>query len=560
MQTQWDDRRVTVPVQDLVAEGREALRSGDAFRARRVFELALARSASGDVIEGLARASYLELDYPAAIAGWERAYAAHRDGGDLMGAVRVARMLAYMHGTVVGDRAVMRGWLARAQTLLGDATETLEGGWVSLDIARFFEPDPILQEERFRATLAVARQFGDPDLEFVTLAYLGARLVRADRIEEGMVLLDEALAAVAGSEVDDFISSQEIFCQLFAACEHARDISRAEQWIRIGTAIAERRKLPAVAAFCTTHYGGILTAAGRWPEADEALTEAVRLWGLGHRALSGGALVRLADLRVRQGRFEEAAQLLDGLDGSAGAAGPLAVIHLAQGQPILARDTLERALENADPQGTEAVPLLALLVEAHIAANLLDEAAAAADQLATCAAQHPSSYVSAAATLARGQVCLATGTGDPHACLREALAGFAEAQMPMELARVRLELAGALVNDRPEVAIAEARAALEAFAGLPATRHADAAAALLRSLGVRATGAAGGKGDGELTKREVEVLDLLGHGLSNPEISDRLFISRKTAEHHVGHILAKLGLRGRAEAAAYAVRSKPGAR
>jgi DNA-binding NarL/FixJ family response regulator len=51
------------------------------------------------------------------------------------------------------------------------------------------------------------------------------------------------------------------------------------------------------------------------------------------------------------------------------------------------------------------------------------------------------------------------------------------------------------------------------------------------------------------------VLQLLGHGLGNAEIGDRLFISRKTVEHHVGRILMKLGLRSRAEAAAHAVRT-----
>src|SRR5213076_936855 len=149
------------------------------------------------------------------------------------------------------------------------------------------------KEKRFRAALELARRFGDSDLEVVALAYLGASLVHGDRTEEGMLLLDEALAAVAGSEVDDFFVVQDVFCQLFSACEHAHDVARADQWIRVGEAIAARRNLPAVSAFCRTHYGGVLTAAGRWVEADTALSEAVRLWGLGHSSLRPGALVRL---------------------------------------------------------------------------------------------------------------------------------------------------------------------------------------------------------------------------------------------------------------------------
>ena len=58
-----------LPLEELIAEGRAALRAGDAAGARRVFESALAESASGDVIEGLARASYLELDFSQAIEG-----------------------------------------------------------------------------------------------------------------------------------------------------------------------------------------------------------------------------------------------------------------------------------------------------------------------------------------------------------------------------------------------------------------------------------------------------------------------------------------------------------
>ena len=98
-------------VDALIAEGRAALRAGDGAAARRAFELAGAESSSGDVIEGLARASYLEMKFSDAIDGWEQAYAAHREAGDHVGAVRVARTVAYMYLAIVGDRAVGSGWL-----------------------------------------------------------------------------------------------------------------------------------------------------------------------------------------------------------------------------------------------------------------------------------------------------------------------------------------------------------------------------------------------------------------------------------------------------------------
>jgi DNA-binding NarL/FixJ family response regulator len=84
---------------------------------------------------------------------------------------------------------------------------------------------------------------------------------------------------------------------------------------------------------------------------------------------------------------------------------------------------------------------------------------------------------------------------------------------------------------------------------------ADRAAALLRELGGPAR--TGPKLLGLLTKREVEVLRLLAEGLTNAEIAARLYISTKTAEHHVSNLLAKLQLTSRTEAAAYAVRYLP---
>jgi DNA-binding CsgD family transcriptional regulator len=269
--------------------------------------------------------------------------------------------------------------------------------------------------------------------------------------------------------------------------------------------------------------------------------------------MQSGALIRLADLRVRQGRFEEAEQLLEGLDVHAEAARPLGAVYLARGEHDLAASVVERAIAQHDPESTAAGGLWAFLFDVNLERGAIDDAVSALEKIDAVAAKTKNDYIAACAALARGRLCLATGTGDPNVCLQEALAGFAKVEVPLELARTRLELARAMTEGRPEVAIAEAKAAFDSFERLRAARQADEAAALLRKLGGPAR--TGPKGAETLTKRESEVLELLGHGLSNPEISDRLYISRKTVEHHVGNVLAKLGLRSRAEAAAYAARN-----
>ncbi len=513
----------------------------------------------GTDLEALALARYRDVDYDRALRLYERAFAAYRRESDVLAAARTARILGWLHGNVNGAWAVTSGWTSRACALLSEEPDdSAEHGWL-LVMRAPSEPDAPRQEEMCRHALALARRHGDSVLECEAEGWLGLVLVEQGRVDEGLALFDGAMAAVCAGEVADVYVVEGIFCGMFLACERAHDVVRAEQWLRLATEMINRPHLIGVSAFCRAHYGGILTAAGRWDEAEAALTDAADLFVGTYPGMRTAALVRLGDLRARQGRFEEATVLLDGLDHYPDAARPLAAIHLARGDAALARELLERALDQQGVLIPPAGPLLSLLVDVHLAAGNLDEAASAAGRLADLAGRQRGNYLRAAAALARGKVCVAEGSPEARACLVQALSLFGQAALPVDLAQARLELARAAAGDSPEVAVSEATAALAAFERLQASRDADAAAALLRDLGGGPRPGPRTRGGESLTKREAQVLELLGHGLSNPEIGDRLYISRKTVEHHVGSILAKLGLRSRAEAAAYATRTKSGA-
>jgi DNA-binding CsgD family transcriptional regulator len=134
--------------------------------------------------------------------------------------------------------------------------------------------------------------------------------------------------------------------------------------------------------------------------------------------------------------------------------------------------------------------------------------------------------------------------------LERAVPDTAEAGLALEVIWTQLDLGRALVQgDRPRAA-ETFRQAAAAAAELGAVTLAELAEHELRSLGVRTWRRGHASKDlSALTEREYEVASLIAAGASNPEIAERLFLSRKTVERHVSNALAKVGVRNRTELA-----------
>ena len=217
----------------------------------------------------------------------------------------------------------------------------------------------------------------------------------------------------------------------------------------------------------------------------------------------------------------------------------------------LAGALVDRGLAAAGDEPSVRADLLPLQAAVLLAQGDAERAGAVAGELAAVAERLARPDLAAAADLAAGR---AAGDAGPALAHFEAAArGFAALGMPLDEARARLESARVLAAQGSPLARAEARAACDGFERLGARRDADRAAELLRSLGGAGRSAVRGTRD-RLTSREREVLTLLADGLSNAAIAERLVISSRTAEHHVGRVLAKLGVRSRAEAVAVALR------
>jgi DNA-binding CsgD family transcriptional regulator/uncharacterized protein HemY len=534
---------------DLLRLGRKALAAADWRGACALFEQAAEFGETAEILADLAEALQFGGEHARAIELKERAFAEYEQRGLRAEASELARWLAFLYASVHGNVAAANGWMARAESVLEGVEECAAHGWLILDRAPWTS-DAVEREQFAAAAIEIARRYGDRDLEFDAMALLGEAYVASGRVAEGMTLLDQVMAAVAAGEIAGVGAVGEIYCRFLSACERAADVTRAEQWLEAATRFEAWGDF--VPPTCRTHYGGILIALGRWEEAERELLAAVRRFETGYRAERLFPLLRLAELRVRQGRLEEAERLLEEIDWHTRAKGSLARIALARGDLALAEDLVRLCLESTPLSDPNCPPLLGLLVDVHLARGDLGAADESLEQLAELAGSSEDDRTRAVALLTRGRVRAARGDEQARADFQAALELFAVLGLTLEAAQARVALGWVLASHAPAAAAVEARHALESFERLGATRDADAAASLLRELG--APGRTFPKGYGALTRREVEVLSLLAEGCSNIGIAERLYISRRTAEHHVARILSKLGLRNRAEAAAYALR------
>ena len=473
------------------------------------------------------------------------------------------------------------------------------------------EPDRALPPAR--SALEIAQQVG-ATAEFThALTTLGVILAQRGDLAAGIDALRVAgpLAQRSGTAEDVVrVAGNHMYLLCTAgrfaeACEAARSGRLAAQ------GLGAPRALTAVLEY---NSAAVLVATGRWAEADQLLTEL-----LDDSAPSVTRYLRLLRLELAVGRGDrqqarELAELVSATpdDPRLGAQlhACLAESALGAGDPRAAAAEVRRGLAALPSGGALAETEARLLASgARAAADLAQlpgpaaesgqlvdgvgigpapaepdpgpggdlDLAEFADRAGSLARLHRAEPVVVAfSTLAVAELARQAGTDNRstwrsvstawHTAqqpYREAYTRFREAETAARAGRrqqaaralaASVDLAGALAA-APLLGLARelaARARLSVPAvGAPSTDDAPAAP----DAAATATGSAVGSRF-DLTEREAQVLALLSDGESNRQIARSLFISDRTVAVHVSHILVKLGVRNRTEAAV--VRSRAG--
>jgi ATP/maltotriose-dependent transcriptional regulator MalT len=458
-----------------------------------------------------------------------------------------------------GQTAVAQGWHRRAARLLEGLPAAPEHAWLRVwdcELSLATGRDAARARDVAAEAAEIGRAVGDPDAEMIALSLEGLALVVQGRVEDGMHRLDEAATAALSGDMVNLLAIGISCCHLVAACELVRDFARAAEWCERVREFSAQVSFSVLSSVCRTQHAEVLMWGGAWAEAETELQHAIRHLAAARPSMQEQPLVRLAELRRRQGRFQEALALLDRVDWHPHGRLVRAAIALDRGQVDLAVDLARRFLARTPPANrTDRALGGELLLRAELARGRMPSARTVEDlqQLAASVGTDP---LRASARLAEGLLAAAAGQHErARTAIEDAIGLLARAGARYETARARVDLARSLLaSHRVEAARAELERAGRAFEELGAAEEARTARALIDESAPTHVGAAGRARPGGLSAREMEVLRLMAEGLSNGHIAKRPVVSEFTAKRHVANILTKLDQPTRAAAAAHAAR------
>lgn len=411
------------------------------------------------------------------------------EAGQCKPAALVAADLADLHYTGLGNEAAGHGWVRRAQRLLQGAGRCVEWGYVRLALVACSAGDPDDLEQAAEEALQLAVEFGDSELEVRALADSGYALVVQGQLTGGFGRLDEAMASLSAGEVRNASVRGKAFCALLSACGRTGDLRRAEEWTGILSAMAHdprRKPSKVLQTHCRLVYGSVLCSVGRRQEGETALLDVLSPDSsqfLLHRAT---AAARLAKLRLLEGRYEEATELVGPYRDRPECAEVLSRLHLLAGEYDVAAVTAEQALETVGNDRLQQALLLGLLVEIELGRDDVIAAGQHAEAMTRLALLTDSASLRAQAALAAGRVAGARSgdVRDMVGTLREALRLLEGRDCPLLHGTIALELAQALATSGDLAqAVVEARSAQATFHRIGAAVLRSRSDALLVSLG-----------------------------------------------------------------------------
>jgi tetratricopeptide (TPR) repeat protein len=248
---------------------------------------------------------------PRALVERERAFDGYVAAGRCDDAARIAVWVSHQH-LLAGRASAARGWLARAERAVDGLQARCPGrGWVAVERARHA---PRLKDQitEARRAMRIGRATGAVDLEVFALSLLGRAVLTSGRRDEGLQLLEEAMAAASSGRVRNVHTLAESYCNLIEGCAAAGEWERGAEWCELVEGFARAHRTAPLLGACRTIQADVLMATGRWPQAESALQTALETHARYVPQMSAPAIATLAELRVRQGRLLDAERLLAG--------------------------------------------------------------------------------------------------------------------------------------------------------------------------------------------------------------------------------------------------------